>query len=109
MPKDELNFLEFLQSFRRGALLQEADARMSELLDAVHDTGGKGEMTIKLPLKLNKAGQIECVPEVKIAKPRRSLPTGLYFLTSDARLTRSDPNQDDWVDDLERRRARGDD
>lgn len=104
MPRDELNFLEFLQTFRRGELLREADARLAEVLEAIQDTGNSGEITLKLPLKVNKAGQIECVPQVTAKKPRRELGAGIYFLSDDARLSRRDPNQGDWLDEVESRR-----
>ncbi|MBW4982521.1 hypothetical protein KZZ07_08210 [Mameliella sp. CS4] len=104
MPRDELNFLEFLQTFRRGELLREVDARLLEVLEAIQETGNSGEITLKLPLKVNKAGQIECVPQVTAKKPRRELGAGIYFLSDDARLSRRDPNQGDWLDEVESRR-----
>lgn len=110
MPKnDDLNFLEFMQTFRRGELLTEANAQLEELIGAVQDTGGKGELTIKLPFKVNDAGQIECLPNVTTKKPRRALGTGIYFATSEGRLTRRDPNQGDmFEDELADRRGRHD-
>lgn len=107
MPKDELTFLEFFQSFRRGELLVEADKLLSELMQAVRDTGGKGEISLKLPFKVNEAGQIECVPKLTMSKPRRPLGTGIYYVTEDGRLTRRDPGQSDMFDELESRRERG--
>ncbi|MBW4983694.1 hypothetical protein KZZ07_14200 [Mameliella sp. CS4] len=104
MPRDELNFLELLQTFRRGELLREMDTRLAEVLEAIQETGNSGEITLKLPLKVNKAGQIECVPQVTAKKPRRELGAGIYFLSDDARLSRRDPNQGDWLDEVESRR-----
>ncbi|GGF43982.1 hypothetical protein SAMN05216376_105218 [Mameliella alba] len=104
MARDELNFLELLQTFRRGELLREMDTRLAEVLEAIQETGNSGEITLKLPLKVNKAGQIECVPQVTAKKPRRELGAGIYFLSDDARLSRRDPNQGDWLDEVESRR-----
>lgn len=106
---DELSFLEFLQSFRRGELLAEADSALSELMDAIRETGAKGDITIKLPFKVNDAGQIECVPQVNVRKPRRSMGTGIYYVTDDGRLTRRDPAQGDFHDELVERRERSTD
>jgi hypothetical protein len=108
MAKDELSFLEFLQGFRRGDLINEVDDVFAELMEAVKRTGGSGSVTIKLPFKVNEAGQIECVPKVSCAKPRRALGTGIYFVTDEGRLTRRDPGQDDLFDELEARRSRPD-
>ncbi len=110
MPrKDELNFLEFIQSFRRGELLREANDQLEELIRAVKDTGGKGAVTITLPFKINDAGQLECLPRVDSKRPRRALGTGIYFATEDGQLTRRDPDQVDmFEDELEERRSKRD-
>ena len=108
MARDELSFLEFLQSFRRGELISEADDQFGELMEAVKRTGGKGDLTIKLPFKVNEAGQIECVPTVSCKKPRKPLGTGIYYVTDEGRLTRQDPTQDDLFDEVGARRDRTD-
>ncbi len=104
MAREELNFLEFLQDFRRGELLRELSAQLSEMVTAVQETGRGGTLVLKLPYKVNKAGQLECDPVVDIKKPRRSLGTGIYYATPDGALTRRDPNQGDWVEELSARR-----
>lgn len=107
MAKYDLTFLEFLQSFRRGELLAEADELLSELMEAIGKTGQKGEITLKLPFKPNDAGQIECVPVFSVKKPRRPMSTGIYFVSDENGLTRRDPAQNDLFDDeLAARRER---
>jgi len=105
MPQDELTFLTFLQTFRRGDLMTEADRQLGELMEAIAETGGKGEITLKLPFKVNDAGQIECVPQLTAKKPRRPMGTGIYYVTEDGRLSRRDPSQMDMLDELEPRRT----
>ena len=107
-PNDELGFLEFLQTFRRGELLAEAGDLLNELMEAIRKTGGKGDLTLRLPFKVNDAGQIECIPVLAMKKPRRPLGTGIYYVTDDGRLTRRDPAQEDLFDELEERRGRSD-
>ena len=102
--KHSINFLEFLQTFRRGELLRESDNQMERVVQAMSETGGDGEITIKLPFKLNKAGQIECTPKVSAKVPQRPMGTGIYFSDDDGRLSRRDPNQMDIEDEIERRR-----
>lgn len=104
MTRHELNFLEFLQTFRRGELLHEGDAKLTELMEAIRDTGGNGSITVKVSFKTNKAGQVEATPDLTIKKPARALGTGIYFATEDGRLSRRDPNQLDIEDEIERRR-----
>lgn len=77
MAEDALTFMELLQSFRRGELLDQADQRLVEVIDAIRDTGGCGTLTITLPFKMNKAGQIECTPDLKAKVPRRAQAGGL--------------------------------
>lgn len=98
MSKGELNFLEFFQSFRRGELLHSTNERWEEVMRAVCETGQKGEITIKLPVKVNEAGQIECKPSISVKKPYPALGTGIYYATADGKLTRRDPNQADMFD-----------
>jgi len=105
MAKHELNFLEFIQSFRRGELLETGDQKLTELVEAIRETGGSGSLNFKASFKMNKAGQIEIAPDITIKKPTRSMGTGIYFATDDGRLTRRDPNQMDFEDELERRRS----
>lgn len=105
MARHDLNFLEFLQTFRRGELLHAADVKLSELVEAISETQGGGTMTLKIKIKPNKAGQIEIVPDVSISKPTRALGTGIYFASDEGRLTRRDPNQMDIEDEIERRRS----
>lgn len=104
-PNQSINFLEFLQSFRRGELLRQGDDRLESVIAAIRDTGGDGKITIELPFKLNKAGQIECTPKVTAKMPHRPMGTGIYFADDEGRLTRRDPNQMDIEDEIERRRA----
>ena len=106
MATEELNFLQFLQSFRRGELVSEMDGRMGELMEAIQMTGGKGKMVLELPFEINKGGQIECHPKIKMDKPMKSVGAGIYYMTDDARLSRSDPNQLDMMDEFESRRER---
>ena len=106
MSNHELNFLELLQGFRRGDLVQRADAELNELMQAIRENGGKGELTLKMPFKVNDAGQIECVPTLTVKKPQRPMGTGIFFVTDEGRLSRRDPAQMDLIDELEERRSR---
>lgn len=99
----DLNFMEFLTSFRRGELLADADQKLSDLVEALALHHGAGSITIKLAFKVNKAGQIEVNPDIALKKPVRALGTGIYFASDAGRLTRRDPNQMDIEDEIARR------
>ena len=104
-PRNELNFLEFIQSFRRGELLDEGNQKLNELMEAIGQTGAGGKLSLTFDLKVNKAGQLEITPNLTIKKPARALGTGIYFVSDDNRLTRRDPRQMDIEDEIERRRS----
>jgi hypothetical protein len=103
-PDHSINFLEFMQSFRRGQLLHEADEHLEKMVTAMIETGGDGKLVIEPPFKRNKAGQFECTPKVTAKLPQRQMGTGIYFADDDGRLSRRDPNQMDIEDEIERRR-----
>jgi hypothetical protein len=99
-----ITFIGFLQSNRRGEIPSEADAAMTDILSALRQHGGKAKMTLTLNFSFTKSGQIEIKPDLKVEKPRRAMSSGLYFSDDDGNLTRTDPNQGDWVDDITARR-----
>ncbi len=101
-----ISFNEFFLGLRGGALAGECSDQLDKLLEAIHQTGEGGDLTIKLPMKLNKAGQLECKPVVTSKLPKRALGTGIFFLTDEARLTKTDPRQTDIEDDLAARREK---
>jgi hypothetical protein len=99
-----ITFLGFLQTNRRGEIPTEADAAMAAILAALREHGGKGKLTLTMNFSLTKSGQIEIKPDLKSEKPRRAMSSGLYFADEDGNLTRTDPNQGDWVDEIATRR-----
>jgi hypothetical protein len=96
---DTLNAAELLHSFRRGVLLQQLDQSISDVIDAIANTGCDGSVTMKLAFKLNKAGQIECAPKIEAKVPKMPLGTGIYYADESGQLTRRDPRQMD-IDDV---------
>lgn len=105
MARHDVNFLELIQSFRRGALLTDGDQKLSELIEAIGNTSSGGSLTMTLKFKVNKAGQVEMDPTISIKKPSLALGTGIYFATETGRLSRRDPQQMDIEDEIERQRA----
>lgn len=106
MAKDDLNFIGLLQSHRRGELVREADDLLAEMITAINDFGGKGEITLKLSVKRNEAEQLEITPALSMKKPRKALSVGIFYCSDEGKLSRRDPRQDDMFDELEDRRER---
>lgn len=105
MAKDDLNFLGLLSAHRRGELVREADDLLSEMIQAIHEYGGSGELTLKLKIKANDAEQLEVQPSMNMKKPRRTMGMGIFY-TNEGKLSRRDPKQDDFLDDLDDARER---
>ena len=101
----DLNFMQFMQTFRRGELLDDCNLKLDELMEALSTTGKNGSMTLKFDFKHNKAGQLEVTPSATIKKPTKEVMPGIYFVSDDSRLTRRDPRQMDIEDEIERRRS----
>lgn len=106
MAKDDLNFLGLLSAHRRGELVREADDLLSEMVQAIKDFGGSGELTLKLKIKQNEAEQLEMQPSMNMKKPRRTMGVGIFYTTDEGKLSRRDPRQDDFLDDLDDARER---
>lgn len=93
------DLLSVLLEMRNGAVAADCNAKFSEVLKAVLDTGGKGELTIKLFVKPSKMGmggtvvEVETDHECKLKKPELEIGRSFFFVTADGDLTRQDPAQ----------------
>lgn len=96
----QADFVHVLLEMRNGAVASDCNRKFSELLSAVLETGGKGELTVKVfikPSKLALGGavvEVETSHDCKTKKPELSVGRSLFFVTKDGRLTRGDPNQE---------------
>jgi hypothetical protein len=76
-----------------GAFLTECSGKMQEVVQAVHEYGGKGSVTIVLNIAKTGATMVAMTSEVKTKAPtKRKLPT-LLFSSEQGTLTMHDPRQ----------------
>lgn len=93
------DILAVLMDMRSGAVAADVNAKFNEMIRAVLDTGGKGELAIIIkaePAKLGLGGAVlEIVTEhdCKMKKPELKVGKSMFFVTREGRLTREDPNQ----------------
>ncbi len=93
------DFVSMLVDMRNGAVAQDLNLKFNEMLTAVLDTGGKGELTIKIkaaPSKMGLGGavlEVETEHECKMKKPELAVGKSFFFVTKDGELTRDDPAQ----------------
>lgn len=93
------DLLAVMMDMRSGAVAADCNSKFNEVLKAVLDTGGKGELTIKLTVKPSKMGmggaviEVETAHECKLKKPEFDVGRSFFFVTKDGQLTRDDPAQ----------------
>ncbi len=93
------DLLQVLLDMRNGQVAADCNAKFSEVLKAVLDTGGKGELNIKLLVKPSKMGmggaviEVETEHECKLKKPELAVGRSFFFVTKEGDLTRTDPDQ----------------
>lgn len=93
------DLLQILLDMRNGAVAVDCSQKFSEVLKAVLDTGGKGELTIKLLIKPSKMGmggaviEVETEHECKTKKPELAIGRSVFYVTPDGDLTRDNPEQ----------------
>lgn len=94
----QADIISTLVVLNRGNFVIECGRELQELTDAIVDTGKKGELVIKLAvnpcgLKDGRVNQFEIRPDISINKPKHDQGKSIFFVTSDNKLVRDDPNQ----------------
>jgi hypothetical protein len=94
------DLLQVLADMQQGQVLCDCNEKFNELLKAVEDTGGKGELTIKVfvkPAKFALGGgvlQMELEHEAKTKLPELAVGSSLFFVKADGDITRNHPDQE---------------
>lgn len=96
---EQNDLLGILLDMRSGQVAADCNQKFNEVLQAVLETGGKGELTIKLliqPSKFAMGGavvEVETEHECKSKKPELKVGKATFFVTREGRLTREHPDQ----------------
>lgn len=88
-------FTDVLNDVARGQLVAALTEEYGELVDAIRNTGGKGEITIKLKISPNKGDTDVLIVDAErsIKAPRTPLRSSMFFPGEDGSLLRDDPRQ----------------
>lgn len=91
--KNELDnsFSVALSQVRAGKCVSNASAKLSELLEAVEDTGRDGTLTLKLSVKHSADGEVLILDSTTIKKPQPAADPTFFYVNDKHRLTRDDP------------------
>src|SRR5262245_32131854 len=88
--------LETLKEVRRGALLDDLQVALRELVTAVRATGGKGSLVITLrvqPVSKADGDTVMLDDAIKVNKPKAATAATVLYATPEGELTRKDPRQ----------------
>lgn len=87
-------FMDFLREHRGGLTHDELSDKLQELVAAVNEEGKGGTLTIAIKIKpLGKGDGLEVATDVKLAAPKATPGTSIFFSTPDNNLVRVDPRQ----------------
>lgn len=78
---------------RNGATQSEASEMLNELVNACRDTGKVGELTFKIKIRPDAAGQYFLEDQLSSNLPKPERGKTLFFGTPEGNLQREDPNQ----------------
>lgn len=93
------DLLQVMLDMRGGQVAADCNQKFNDVLKAVLETGGKGELLIKLMVKPSKMGmggaviEVETAHECKLKKPELEVGRSFFFVTKAGDLTREDPAQ----------------
>lgn len=95
-----MQIINTLGDIRRGRFLEDIDAELRAVVDAVRDAASNGrvvsgEVTIKLKVKSNASDELALRVEDSVTSrlPKRPSGESVFFATTDGGLVRQDPRQ----------------
>jgi hypothetical protein len=105
------NFVEFVKEINKGSSVADLSIALEEVVAAVKETGLAGEITYKIkvaPFGNSSAGDVTQVwvdDKVATKLPTRKRKGSMFFPTNKNTLTRTDPNQRDFLEEAEKTHA----
>lgn len=88
----------------RGSCLDEIGREFDSLVNAVRETGGSGELVIKLKVDgkswddKGRLTEVGVTPSVSSKRPKRKAGASTFFVTRQGDLTRNNPDQMEMYD-----------
>lgn len=97
-----MQIINTLGDIRRGKFLEDLDAELRGLVDAIRDAaeGGRaarGEIAIKLTLKSHADDEmaLDVLDSITVKMPKRPEGRSIFFASGDGGLVRQDPRQNE--------------
>ena len=90
-----MNVTDIIDQMSAGMARNRLEEALAEVIEAVKHTGKKGEVTLKISLKMNDALTVTASPVVKTTLPTTDLGATTFFVDGQNKLSRRDPRQRD--------------
>jgi hypothetical protein len=91
--KKQTRFSEVVSEARSGAIDHDLSEKLAEIVRAVREHGGKGNITLKVAIAQNDAGSVKLDFNISTKRPEPALGTALMFADDSGNLTRNDTRQ----------------
>lgn len=91
--KADTSFKQALALLRHGDCEDEANAKLTECLQATMDTGKQSTLTIKLTIKPNGNGVVKVTDDIKSTVPKFDREATVLYTDKNNQLVREDPRQ----------------
>lgn len=97
-----VDLLQTLLDMRGGRVVSDVNKKFNEVLTAVLETGGKGDLTLKLKIAPNRMARggavlaVSCEHECKMKIPELELNPSIFYITQDGNFTQTDPEQGEF-------------
>lgn len=92
--KPQPEIVEHISLLNNGKLFTELDQKFRALNLACLETGGKGKITLTVSVERSGHNMVMVTPELKITEPLPPKKTNSFFVLSDGRASRQDPDQE---------------
>lgn len=87
-------FTTIIQTLDRGRINTQIDEAMMEIANAIRETGGAGELKLKLKVSMSQHGEMIIGCEVDKKLPKVKVPPNIFFYDETKQaFTRDDPKQ----------------
>lgn len=90
-----MNVTDIIDQMSAGMARNRLEEALAEVIEAVKETGKKGEVTLKISLKMNDALTVTASPVVKTTLPTSDLGATTFYVDGQNKLSRRDPRQRD--------------
>lgn len=101
------DFINTIMECRNGEVAVDLNRKFNEVLEAVREVGGSGELSMKFKIKpvKSKGGkvlEISIEHETKMKRPEMPVGPATFFVTDDGDLVRDNPAQAEMFADLKK-------